>query len=110
MSVVVFFISLPVSVWLLANLLGALEERPRSPVLIRIGLVGCAVALFLLATETALWRPMGVAFALVFALHAIAGWAFRNFSLGIDSTSGERPRPVTLEQPVEDKHPGRKAD
>ena len=76
-----FLLSLPASVWLLATLLSVMDQRPLSLPLIRIGIAGCLIVLFLLITAPYLWSAILRAFILVFALHALSGWAFRHLGL-----------------------------
>ena len=76
-----FFLSLPVSVWLLATLLSVLDQRPRSVPLIRLGIAACLVVLFLILARADLWTAIASAFTFVTLSHLASGWAFRHLAL-----------------------------
>ena len=98
-SVLVFLVSLPLSVWLLSHILGLLDEDAQTRPLIRIALTAIAVLTFLLLTERGLWVPMAGAFALVTVLHVAYFYAFRSALLGVPlyDRSPPPPEPVLTE-------------
>jgi hypothetical protein len=83
LGLLTFFVSLPLSVWFLANLLAVLDQRPITKPLVRLLLTSTLIALFLTVTHKSLWLPIALALCLVTFSHAIAGFAFRKFGLGI---------------------------
>ena len=98
-----FLASLPLSVWLLACLLGLLDQRPLSKPLIRLMLTATGVALFLALTHRSYAIPLLTGFALVAICHAAAGFVFRYLALGVkvvkkgpgDTDWGGEGKPVT---------------
>ena len=99
--ILVFLTALPFAVWLLAAVLGAFEQTPRSIPLIRVGLSLCALIIFLLLTRTELWLPVALACVTVFLLHLGSGWAFRQFALGVPTSQPERLPPLTEDKTEE---------
>ncbi|NKB98376.1 MAG: hypothetical protein GKR90_07775 [Pseudomonadales bacterium] len=86
--VLVFILALPMSVWLLASILGILDRRPVTVPLIQILTTGVFVTLFLLATHRSFLIPISCAFVLVTLLHLVSGAVLRR-SLGIPTYSSE---------------------
>jgi hypothetical protein len=84
----VFILALPLSVWLLANILGVLDRRPITAPIIQILTTGVIVTLFLLLTHRSFLIPISSAFAVVTLLHLGSGIVLRR-SLGIPSYSSE---------------------
>lgn len=78
----VFLAALPGSVWMLANLLSVLDQRPRSLPILRLLLASIAIALLLLITDRAWITPMASAFTVVVALHFLSGLILRK-TLGV---------------------------
>lgn len=83
LSVLTFVVSIPVSIWLLANLLGLLDQRPITKPLTRLVFTIICIALFLVLTHRSLGLPIALAFTLVTLCHGIAGFIFRFYALGI---------------------------
>ncbi|MDG2277662.1 MAG: hypothetical protein P8L31_06840 [Pseudomonadales bacterium] len=84
----VFICALPLSVWLLASILGVLDRRPLITPLIQTLSSGVFITLFLLLTHRSFLSPLAAAFAVVTLLHLISGAALRR-SLGISTYSSE---------------------
>lgn len=85
---IVFICALPLSVWMLANVLSILDQQPRSLPIIRLLLAATGVAMLLLVTDRAWALPMAAAFGLVLTLHFLSGFLLRN-TLGIKSYESE---------------------
>jgi len=79
-----YLLSLPFSVWMLANFFALIDRRPLSGALIRIVVCLTLITLILLLTHRAYLSPILYSFATVFALHVLSGWYFRH-SLGTQS-------------------------
>ncbi len=88
---VVFLISLPAAVWLLANVLSLLDQRPLHQPLIRLLASVCAVLAALLLTDRAWIHPFGVACTLVTVLHLSSGFAMRLLLLGAERLERKGP-------------------
>lgn len=86
--VIVFICALPLSVWMLANVLSIIDQQPRSLPIIRLLLAAIGVVLLLLVTDRAWALPMASAFALVLTLHFLSGLLLRN-TLGVKSYESE---------------------
>ena len=84
----VFICALPLSVWLLASILGVLDRRPIITPLIQTLTTGVFITLFLLLTHRSFLSPLAAAFAVVTLLHLISGAALRR-SLGISTYTSE---------------------
>ncbi|MEQ8691323.1 MAG: hypothetical protein RIC89_10865 [Pseudomonadales bacterium] len=84
LNTLVFIVSLPLSVWLLANLLGLLDQRPITKPLTRLIITCAGISAFLVLTHRSFGLPIALAFTIVTLCHAVAGFAFRRYGLGIE--------------------------
>ena len=93
-DLILYLISLPLSVWMLANILSIFDLRPITPPLIRLLLTILGIALFLTFTHREYFTPILLAFITVFTLHALSGWLLRHTlgSPSYESSSGKIER------------------
>ena len=105
-TLAIYLVALPFSVWLLANCLSLLDQRPVTPPLIRLLSSILGIALFLMFTHRDHLTPILFAFGTVFFLHAVSGWALRRTlgSPSYESSTGklEPPRLDELAEQEED--------
>lgn len=103
-SLLIFLIALPFSVWMLANTLSILDQHSKSKPIIRLLISAAGIALFLNLTHRDYWVPIAIAFCIVLALHAISGWLLRR-SLGAPSYVSEAQKSVVPDLEDEDEEP-----
>lgn len=91
---ILYLIALPLSVWMLANILSVFDLRPITPPLIRLLLTILGIALFLTLTHREYLTPILLAFVTVLTLHALSGWLLRHTlgSPSYESSSGKIER------------------
>ena len=100
-NAVVFVAALPLSVWLLSQMLALIDEPDRSHPLIRLAASAIVVLTFLILTDRALWLPMSLAFGLVVALHLGYYYAFRTLFMGVPLYERSPPPPAPVLTEVE---------
>ena len=84
LHLIIFLLSLPFAVWMLACICRLFDEPGnRSPALVQIVAVFCAaIAASLLVARELIW-PMAAALGCVTVLHVGAYWLVRRFGLGV---------------------------
>ena len=100
-SVLVFFFTLPVAVWLLADVCAVIDEPNPVSATLRLVISCCLVLVFLLLTSTALWLPMAAAFGCVVLAHCVAYYVMFKRNLGVKIYQ-QAPPPTPLLEDQQD--------
>ncbi len=100
-SALVFFCTLPVGVWLLANVCAVIDEPNPIAATLRLVISCCLVLVFLLLTSTALWLPIAAAFGCVVLAHFVAHYVMFKRNLGV-TIYHQAPPPTPLLEDQQD--------
>jgi len=114
-EVAVYLISLPVAVYLLANLYALRDEHEKAVPLVRLAASLCAVLIILLVIGRGYLYPMLYAVLTIAIVYVAAFYLARGFALGVDSHADTPPdfnkavhnSTDDLENMVVDKEPRR---
>lgn len=106
-EVMIYLISLPVSVYLLANLLALRDETEKAPSLVRLAASLCVVLITLLVIGRSYLYPMLYALATIAITYVATFYLIRGFALGVTSHADRPPELSKHETTDDDKEPRR---
>ncbi len=102
LTVIIFLLGLPVSVWVWANIYAIIDETDRAVPLVRLAATGCVIlAGLLLIGRTYVW-PLLAAWITIMVIYVGVFYAYRHLALGVEQHT-DRPVPFLTDELTRDE-------